>query len=89
MALTVEELKLQLNFIQDDTFDAVLERLLAESVTYVEDRVSFDVDLEDRGIQQIQYYYVMGLFDERETQFRSHMDRLICTAQAKHRYKEE
>ena len=89
MDLTVEDLKLQLNFIHDDTFDEVLNRLLEESVVFVQDRVGFDCDLSDRGIQQIQYYYVMGMFDEREVQFRNHIDRLVCTAQAKYRYLKE
>lgn len=88
MGLTLNKVKPRLNVL-DDTFDDIIEDLIVASEELVRDMIHANVDLEDPQVQQVQQLWILGTFDERQTQYRNYINTQVSTLQMKYLLKED
>ena len=82
--LDIDDVKPRLNIL-DDEFDIVIGDLLIASQEFVKDSIHDDVDLTDPMVKEVQQLWILGAFDERQTQYRNYLNTQISTLQMKYR----
>lgn len=85
--LSIEDIKPRLNIL-DDEFDIVIGDLLIASQEFVKDAIHENVDLTDPMVKEVQHLWILGAFDERQTQYRNFLNTQISTLQIKYRRRE-
>lgn len=85
--LELEDVKPRLNIL-DDEFDTMISDLIIASQEFVTDAIHDNVDLFDPMVKEVQQLWIIGVFDERQTQYRNYLNTQISTLQMKYRRKE-
>lgn len=81
------DVKPRLNIL-DDEFDIVIGDILIASQEFVKDAIHDNVDLTDPMVKEVQQLWILGVFDERQTQYRNYLNTQISTLQMKYRRRE-